>query len=315
MLRDDKMQWFSVSKLNTFNSCTMKYKFNYIDKLKKPTSFALVRGSVVHKIIQDHILEYFESGVLVETVSPVTVAREFILEIVNRIIYNFKSDGDYSQYSYRKAFNLIIENNLLESYKELKEEMKAEIKANFNSFERFFTQIAEAIPETFDKLIKLIADHGFNKVYAESKLTSSLRKYGLRGYLDLSAYDEEKNKALIIEMKTSKQTSNKIKENNINQILFYKYLYRRNFKNVDLKYYIVYIAVLKTKININIFDASDIENNNYQEELSKNLSSLNNAERHNLFSRKYDQHCSYCDFKEKCFKKRAEENKNLNEVG
>ena len=148
--------------------------------------------------------------------------------------------------------------------------MKTEIKANFNSFEKFFTQMAEAIPETFNKLIKLISEHGYTKVYSESKLTSSYRKYGLRGYLDLSAYDEEKNKALIIEMKTSKQTSNKIKENNINQILFYKYLYRRNFKNVDLKYFIVYIAILKTKININIFDASDIENENYQEELSKN---------------------------------------------
>ena len=69
------------------------------------------------------------------------------------------------------------------------------------------------------------------------------------------------------------------------------------------------------KININIFDASDVENENYSEELSKNLSSINNAVKHNLYSRKYDQHCSYCDFKEKCFKKRTEENKNLDEVG
>ena len=312
---DEKMNWFSVSKINTFNSCSMKYKFNYIDKIKKKTSFALVRGSVVHKIIQKHILEYFESGVLIETISPLEVAKEFILEIISRVIYDFKSEGDYSDYSFKKAFNLIVENDLQENYRSIKAEMKEEIKNHFKTYESFFTQIALAIPETFEKLINLITSQGFSKIYSETKLISHVRKYGLRGYLDLSAYDAQTNKALIIEMKTSKQTSNKIKENNINQILFYKNLYRKNFKNVDLKYFIVYIAILKTKININIFDASDVENENYSEELSKNLSSINNAVKHNLYSRKYDQHCSYCDFKEKCFKKRTEENKNLDEVG
>ena len=312
---ENNNNWFSPSKINVFNSCSMKYKFQYIDKLNKTTSFSLVRGSIVHKIIQKHLTEFFTSGVMVETVTELEVIKEFIIEIVNRAIYKLKPEGDYGEYSFRKAFNLLVKNKAVKSYKQLRADIMAEIAEKFKSPEAFFTQTAAAIPEAFGTLADLIVSEGFDKIYSESKLVSSVRKYGLRGYIDLSAYDPENNKALIIEMKTSAQTSNKIKESNMNQILFYKHLHRKNFKNVDLKYYVVYIAILKTKININVLDASDIENENYSEELKKNLSTINNATRHNLFTRKYDQHCSYCDFKEKCFKKRAEENKKLNEVG
>ena len=153
---ENNNNWFSPSKINVFNSCSMKYKFQYIDKLNKTTSFSLVRGSIVHKIIQKHLTEFFTSGVMIETVSPLEVIKEFIIEIVNRAIYKLKPEGDYGEYSFRKAFNLLLENKAVKSYKQLRADIMAEIAEKFKSPEVFFAQTAAAIPEAFGTLADLI---------------------------------------------------------------------------------------------------------------------------------------------------------------
>lgn len=49
---------FSVSKINTFNECSMKYKFRYIDKLTSDVSLSLIKGSVVHNLLQKKLRNF-----------------------------------------------------------------------------------------------------------------------------------------------------------------------------------------------------------------------------------------------------------------
>jgi len=42
----------SYSKLNTYLTCSMKYKYKYIDKIEAPKSLSLLFGTVVHNVIR-----------------------------------------------------------------------------------------------------------------------------------------------------------------------------------------------------------------------------------------------------------------------
>ena len=46
------MEYLSSSRINLYLNCSLKYKFNYVDKLPKPfKSSALVFGSAIHSAI------------------------------------------------------------------------------------------------------------------------------------------------------------------------------------------------------------------------------------------------------------------------
>lgn len=292
---------FSVSKINTFNDCSMKYKFRYIDSLKSETSLSLIKGSVVHNLLQKKLKLFFDEGLNLEKVTSLEVIKEFILELINDFIRPLKKDGDYNTYNFKDSFDFVKENKKIKEYKKFRSIFFEEIKENEIDVDRFFSQISKSILPAFEKITELVIENGYENIFCESKMTAQMGENGLRGYIDISSYDSINNRALIFELKTSKQTLNKIKESNINQILFYKNLYRERFKDIEIKYYIMYISILKTKISINTFDVSNLENNNYQQELQKNLNLINHVQEKSLYIRNYGQHCTYCGYTDKCF--------------
>ena len=109
---------FSVSKINTFNECSMKYKFRYIDGLKSDTSLSLIKGSVVHNLLQKKLRNFFDEGIALDSISKLEVIKEFFLELINSFIRPFKKEGDYDTYSFRKSFDLIVENGQIKKYKQ-----------------------------------------------------------------------------------------------------------------------------------------------------------------------------------------------------
>lgn len=48
------MNTFSFSKISTYKECPLKYKYRYIDKLPSKPSIHLIKGSKVHKLLENY---------------------------------------------------------------------------------------------------------------------------------------------------------------------------------------------------------------------------------------------------------------------
>jgi putative RecB family exonuclease len=60
------MSYYSISRINTYNSCPQKYKFHYIDRIKPPSgevSLNSLVGSCVHKTLETMYRKYMSTKI------------------------------------------------------------------------------------------------------------------------------------------------------------------------------------------------------------------------------------------------------------
>ena len=60
------MSYYSISRINTYNSCPKKYKFHYIDKIKPPSgevSLNSLVGNCVHKTLENIYRKYMNTKI------------------------------------------------------------------------------------------------------------------------------------------------------------------------------------------------------------------------------------------------------------
>ena len=70
---------YSLSKIQCFEQCPLKYKFTYIDKIKTIPNSALSKGSKVHYIFENlDNIDYFKNTQDESVLKALNVAYNFL---------------------------------------------------------------------------------------------------------------------------------------------------------------------------------------------------------------------------------------------
>jgi CRISPR/Cas system-associated exonuclease Cas4 (RecB family) len=345
-MKEEKIQIekFSISKINTFDTCNKKYKYQYIDKITKEEKLHLnlVNGSTIHNLIEYYLRVIQEDGAIdlgnfyvkfFEFLYKNSVKSYFWNQ---REDFNFDGDSLYEMLEnvsdrnilivkFNKEYSLLLENLSTKytgkSMKSLKDENFYEEEYYTQGLDNYLCNIRDTFESILLALIELNSNLGINDTLkSEAIFTSKFKNIILQGFFDVFSYDVEKKEGLIVEIKTSSTTVKSLNEEHINQILMYKKLFKdvikNKYKHKDIKihYYMLYITVLKTQTNISFINVDEVEDNNFDVELKDKLKLIKTCTKNNIFVTQKGKHCSYCSYKKLClpFIKEEEEDEDGN---
>ena len=205
----------SNSKLKTYRGCQKAYEFKYVDKLTPIyKSMALVRGELVHTMIEDHLV-----GIDVKKSFEDRLSQK-LREAAISILPSISSKEDVE--------------NVMSGSKELTEDEKAEVSANIASFlqSEEFEEVKLALPimEGYfdyykdDKYKPYYFKDQCSEIHVEMPIKSNVI---LEGYIDMLVTDQY-GEIWIMDHKTkSKMATGIIKPNLQQGVLYYalaKYL-------------------------------------------------------------------------------------------
>ncbi len=166
----------SPSSILTHKQCPRKYYYKYIEKMPTVTNIHLIRGSVVHKVLED----FFE----IDTADLSSNNFLFTLKVVLHELFK-------EEWSKKKS-----------KLSSLEMEEK-EIRKYYNETKRMIDNFHEYVVEKVSSFNNVEPEEAFQKIkpITEVKLKSSQHK--VRGFVD--AVQKQNGTTTIIDYKTSKK--------------------------------------------------------------------------------------------------------------
>jgi putative RecB family exonuclease len=259
----------SPSSINTYKQCPRKYYYQYILKLPTKPSIHLIRGSIVHTVLED-----------------------FFKKIPLADVEN-----------YQNTIKTILQNNLVIEWKKNETKLK-ELKLTEEQLFFYFDETINMIlnfAEIFNQKLNDKIKKGLNFSQAfkelcpisEEKFVSE--KYQVMGYID--AIEKRDDGFYIMDYKTSK--GNEINETYKLQLSIYTLLFYEKYNTLPKK-----VGIFFLKNNEKFIDASlDLVKNAEFEIEQIHLST--EADKKEDYPMKPSGLCKWstgqCDFYEKCF--------------
>lgn len=208
------MSRISYSQLSMFSECPLRWKLNYIDKLKvSEPSIHLLFGTAMHEVIQTWLeVMYFDS---------VKNANKLNLEqrLHDKMMERFKIDKE----TYGKD------------------------PCTKEQLREFFQDGIDILDFVKKRRADYFSKRGYKLIGCEVPIDVELKKnIKMVGYLDIVILDEFTNTLKIYDIKTSTQGWNKWQkkdENKTQQLLLYKQFYSKQYnhpiENIEVEYFIV----------------------------------------------------------------------------
>ena len=188
----------SPSSINTFKQCQRKYYFQYVEKLPTRPSIHLVRGNIVHSVLED----FYDIDVQPFTQENYSVKFNQAIQML--LMHHWKGYSD--------KLNLLgLSDDKLKFYFEESMNMLMNWSNHFvGDFSKRLNGGDIDIPSLFSKVTPI----------REEKYVSS--KYDVRGFID--AIQIENDQVHIIDYKTN--SSSEIKESILRQLSIYCLMYK-----------------------------------------------------------------------------------------
>ena len=208
------MSKISYSQLSMFSECPLRWKLNYIDKLRvSEPSIHLLFGTAMHEVIQNWL----------------------------EVMYND---------SVKNANKLNLEQRLHDKMMELfqhDKEVYGKNPCTLEEMKEFFQDGVEILDFLKKKRGEYFSKRGYKLIGCEVPIEVDLKKnIKMVGYLDLVILDEITNTLKIYDIKTSTMGWNKWMkkdENKTQQLLLYKQFYAKQYNHpvdkIEVEYFIV----------------------------------------------------------------------------
>ncbi len=166
----------SPSSINTYKQCPRKYYYSYIEKLPSKPSIHLIRGKIVHSVLE-HFFKVNISKLPEE--NALFVMKVFI--------------NDMMEQHWKKEYK---ELNALDLTKPQLEFYHIETKNMINNWYANFTKKIQAEMTVYPLLLS------FQRLTPKTELEYKSEEYGVRGFID--AIYEKDNEVVLMDYKTSK---------------------------------------------------------------------------------------------------------------
>ena len=208
------MSRISYSQLSMFSECPLRWKLNYIDKLRvSEPSIHLLFGTAMHEVIQNWL----------------------------EVMYND---------SVKNANKLNLEQRLHDKMMELfqhDKEIYGKNPCTLEEMKEFFQDGVNILDFLKKRRTDYFNKRGYKLIGCEVPINVELKKnVKIVGYLDLVILDEITNTLKIYDIKTSTQGWNKWMkkdENKTQQLLLYKQFYSKQYNHpidkIEVEYFIV----------------------------------------------------------------------------
>ena len=208
------MARISYSQLSMFNECPLKWKLNYVDKLRiSESNIYLVFGTAMHEVIQTYL----------------------------DIMYNSSVKN-----AEKLDLNKMLFNNMCEEFKKAKEQ-DGKAPCTKEEISEFFQDGVEILDFVKSKRNQYFQKRDYELIGCEVPIDLKLKKnIGFIGYLDLVILHKPTNTLKIIDIKTSTRGWNKYQKadkNKTQQLLLYKQFYSKQYNHpidkIEVEYFIV----------------------------------------------------------------------------
>ena len=208
------MARISYSQLSMFNECPLKWKLNYVDKLRiSESNIYLVFGTAMHEVIQTYL----------------------------DIMYNSSVKN-----AEKLDLNKMLFNNMCEEFKKAKEQ-DGKAPCTKEEISEFFQDGVEILDFVKSKRNQYFQKRDYELIGCEVPIDLKLKKnVGFIGYLDLVILHKPTNTLKIIDIKTSTRGWNKYQKadkNKTQQLLLYKQFYAEQYNHpidkIEVEYFIV----------------------------------------------------------------------------
>ena len=208
------MARISYSQLSMFNECPLKWKLNYVDKLRiSESNIYLVFGTAMHEVIQTYL----------------------------DIMYNSSVKN-----AEKLDLNKMLFDNMCEEFKKAKEQ-DGKAPCTKEEISEFFQDGVEILDFVKSKRNQYFQKRDYELIGCEVPIDLKLKKnIGFIGYLDLVILHKPTNTLKIIDIKTSTRGWNKYQKadkNKTQQLLLYKQFYSEQYnhpiENIEIEYFIV----------------------------------------------------------------------------
>ncbi len=166
----------SPSSINTYKQCPRKYYYSYIEKLPAKPSIHLIRGKIVHSVLEN----FFKINIskLPED-NALFVLRVFINDMIEQ----------YWRKEHKELNSLELTKPQLDFY-------QIETKDMINNWYANFTKKIQAEMKTYPLV------NSFGRMTPKTEIKYTSEEYGIRGFID--AVHEKDNEVILIDYKTSK---------------------------------------------------------------------------------------------------------------
>lgn len=259
----------SPSSINTYKQCPRKYYYSYIEKLPSKPSIHLVRGKIVHSVLE-HFFKVNISKLPEE--NALFVMKVFI--------------NDMMEQHWRKEYK---ELNALTLTKPQLDFYCIETKDMINNWYANFTKKIQAEMKEYPLLLS------FQRLTPKTELEYKSEEYGIRGFID--AIHEKDNKVVLMDYKTSKAP--KLSKEYCLQLGLYALMYNETHNKMPDK---VGIDFLKFSEQMMDVDEELISYAKFEAELI-HMNTATDKKEH--YSMKPGPLCRFstgqCDFYEKCY--------------
>ena len=252
----------SPSKINTYLNCPLKFYYYYIKKIKTKPSIHLLRGTIVHKVLEDLFdgrppksLEGFKKK-----------ARTLFDNRWN--VKSLKMDADEEETFRLESLNM-IENYAANVYSKMDSLMKCGKKLNvYQAYNTIKPKVKE---------VRLSDDD-----------------LDIRGIVDQVFVDYNGN-TIIVDLKTSNSYRYSISEDYFIQLCIYALLYKRlNGVVAD------WVCVDYLKAGEKFFFKCGVEETEFAEKVIKEVHSKVVSSNKDDYPKCPNSLCAYCDFKDVC---------------
>jgi len=208
------MNRISYSQISMFNECPLKWKLNYVDKLRvSESNIYLVFGTAMHEVIQTYL----------------------------EVMYN-----DSVKNADLLNLNEMLRDKLIEQFK-IAEETDGKPPCTKEDLQEFFQDGVDILDFVKKRRADYFSKRGYKLIGCEVPIDLAITpNIKMIGYLDIVILDEITNKIKIYDIKTSTMGWNKWQkkdENKTQQLLLYKQFYSTQYNHpidkIDVEYFIV----------------------------------------------------------------------------
>jgi len=211
---EKNMSRISYSQLSMYNECPLRWKLNYVDKLKvSESNIYLIFGTAMHEVLQAYLeIMYYDS-------------------VKNADLLNL---------------NEMLRDKLIEQFKRAEQEDEKP-PCTKQDLQEFFQDGVDILDFFTKRRADYFSKRGYKLIGCEVPIEVMLKKdIKMVGYLDIVILDEYHNTLKIYDIKTSTRGWNKWQkkdENKTQQLLLYKQFYSKQYNHpidkIEVEYFIV----------------------------------------------------------------------------
>ena len=208
------MSRISYSQLSMYNECSLRWKLNYVDKLRIfESSIHLIFGTAMHEVLQTYLEVMYNDSVKNADLLPLEE---------------------------------MLRDKLIEQFK-IAEEQDGKAPCTKEDLQEFFQDGVDILDFVKKRRADYFSKRGYKLIGCEVPIDVDLKKnVKMIGYLDVVMLDEISNTIKIIDIKTSTMGWNKwmkADKNKTQQLLLYKQFYSKQYNHpvdkIDVEYFIV----------------------------------------------------------------------------